>query len=315
MERNLLDHIVAAGTREGGPSLLDAYQLKDLAGLEYYLAVEHGFQAGEAEALLQFTEPLTVAMKCWEERNPEKGFPICDLLHEIKAYERFELVDPARYTRQSAEQLQSLKDRVDQIMSDFQAELYGMDKAEIIAKSAKITAMQEAYTFIKEGFDFTSTEVSVLLSMENPLKFVADQWPFDIGFLLDMEDQIRESIEDAGKEAAVQQKAEPDTPEQKKAISSEVEAALQMLVDTDLELYGEVTGDTFKAIEAQGYMLQEVVLQKADLAQHGLVQSGQETAVVSNSTKPSVRGQLREKMRKVDQHPFPAERPRGGEGR
>lgn len=248
IDKCLLDHAAAAGTKDGGPEILDVYRLQGLSETHYYLKVEHDFTPDEVDALLQFTDPLTVARECWEERDPEKGFPICALLHEIKAYERFPLADPAGYAQQTADQLQSLKNRMDQNMADFQAELMRMDKAEIIAKSAKITAMQEAHAFMKEDFDFTPAEVSVLLGMENPLKFVADQWPSDLGWLLDMAGQIREAIGDAQKEAAVQQKAEPA-----------------------------------------------------------------QTAV--NAEKPSVRGQLHDKMREVGQRPPPADRAKGGEAR
>ena len=315
IDKCLLDHAAAAGTKEGGPEILDVYLLQGLSEIHYYLKVEHDFKPDEVDALLQFSDPLVVARECWEERDPEKGFPICDILHEIKAYERFELVDPAGYIQQSAERLQSLKDRMDQNMSDFQAELLGMDKAEIIAKSAKITAMQEAYTFMKEDFDFTPAEVSTLLGMENPLKFVADQWPSDLGWLLDMASQIREAIVDVGKEAAVQREAEPATPEQRQAISSEVQATLQMLVDTDLKLYGEVTGDTLEAIQTQGFLLQDGALRKAEPAQFGEVQNEREPAATSDSVKPSLRGQLHEKMREAGQCPPPAKQARGGEGR
>lgn len=208
LEQSLLDHIVIAGTKEGGPSLLDAYQLQGLAELEYHLAVEHDFQAGEVAALLQFTDPLTVAMECWEERDPEKGFPICALLHEIKAYERFPLVDPAGYTQQRKEQLRVLENRLNQNMSDFQTELLSMEKAELIAQSAKITAMKEAHAYMKKYFLFEPNEVDVLLKLDNPLKFVADQWPSDLGEEMDMDFQIKEAIADAGKEIAAQQEKE-----------------------------------------------------------------------------------------------------------
>ena len=41
-------------------------------------------------------------------------------------------------------------------------------------------------------------DVAILLNMENPLKFVANQWPSDFVSLLYMEDQIKEAIGDAG---------------------------------------------------------------------------------------------------------------------
>lgn len=205
LEQSLLDHIAAAGTKEGGPCLLDAYKLQGLAELQYHLTVEHEFQVDEVAALLQFTDPLTVAMECWEERDPEKGFPICALLHEIKAYERFPLVDPAGYAQQRKKQLQLLNDRMDQNMSDFQTELLDMDKVELIAQSAKITAMREAHAYMKKYFIFEADEVEVLLGMDNPLEFVAKQWS-DLGEQLDMDFQIKEAITDARKEAAQREK-------------------------------------------------------------------------------------------------------------
>ena len=37
--------------------------------------------------------------------------------------------------------------------------------------------MREALDFMKEDFDFAADDVAILLNMENPLKFVANQWP------------------------------------------------------------------------------------------------------------------------------------------
>ena len=44
----------------------------------------------EVEALLSFQDPLDVARWCWEENNHEHSFPICDLLKEIDAEQKFE---------------------------------------------------------------------------------------------------------------------------------------------------------------------------------------------------------------------------------
>lgn len=217
LEKCMLDRIVAAGTKEGGPDVLDAYQLQALIELEYHLTVEHDFQADEVAALLQFSDPLTVARECWKERDPEMGFPICALLHRIEAYKRFPLVTPAVCAQENADQLQALKDRMDQNMSDFQAELLGMDKEEIIAKSAKITAIQESHAFMKEDYDFTPAEVSLLLGMENPLKFIADKWPSDLAGFLDMDDLMREALDDAARDAVFQREAEQSAPTEVKA--------------------------------------------------------------------------------------------------
>ena len=302
LDKSLLDHAAALNRDGSGPTILEVYKLQELAELHCYLKTVHRFEPAEVEDLLQFSDPLAVAVECWEERDSAKGFPICSLLNEIKAYERFPLVDPVGRAQKEADQIQTLKNLLDQNMSQFQAELLGMDKAEIIAKSAEIASMREAYAFMKEDFKFERGDAEILLRMENPLKFVANQWPSDIAELFDMNDQVGEAITDAGKEAAIQRDAEPVTPEQKQAISSEVQATLQMLVDTDLRLYGEVTGDTLEAIQTQGFLLHDYILQKADLAQPGAIQSGQEPAAKSNSTKTSLREQLHIKKQEVGQH-------------
>ena len=66
------------------------YELQGLSELHYYLKVEHVFTPAEVEALLSFQDPLDVARWCWEENNHEHSFPICDLLKEIDAEQKFE---------------------------------------------------------------------------------------------------------------------------------------------------------------------------------------------------------------------------------
>ena len=70
------------------------YELQDLAELHYYLKVEHEFTPAEVEALLEFQDPLDVARWCREDNTHTHSFPICELLKEINAYERFTKADP-----------------------------------------------------------------------------------------------------------------------------------------------------------------------------------------------------------------------------
>ena len=58
-------------------------------------------------------------------------------------------------------------------------------------------------------------------------------------------------------------------PEQQQAIRDEVQATLQMLVDTDMQISGEVSQGTLDALAAQGYALQDGAVQRvpAELSQ------------------------------------------------
>ena len=64
-------------------------------------------------------------------------------------------------------------------------------------------------------------------------------------------------------------------PEQQQAIRDEVQATLQMLADTDMQIYGEVSQGTLDALAAQGYVLQDGVVQREPAA---LSQQEQENA-------------------------------------
>ena len=98
----LLDH-AAAICADGRPAIKDVYELQDLSALHYYLKAEHEFTPAEVEALLEFKDPLNVARWCSEDNTHAHSFPICELLNEINAYERFELLPKERITIQIAE--------------------------------------------------------------------------------------------------------------------------------------------------------------------------------------------------------------------
>ena len=125
---------------------------------------------------------------------------------------------------------------LDQNMAEFHAAPLGMDKEEIIAQSAEIAAMQAAYDFVKDDFKYERGDVEILLRMENPLQFIAEQWPSNMSELFDMDGQIGEAIMDAGKNAADQQETEQAIPpEEKPHMQAEKPSILSDLSDKKRE--------------------------------------------------------------------------------
>lgn len=226
IDQSLLKHAAALGSKEGGPELTDVYRLQGLAETHRYLRWEHEFQPGEVEALLQFDDPLVVARRCWEARDPEKGFPICDLLQEIKAYERFPLLSPQ--AREDAAVLQALNDLLDKNMSDFDASLGDMTEEEI-AEIDEITSTREIYSFLRYDHEFGRPEAELLLRMENPLKFLVDNYPcYDLVALATK--ALDGVIEESGKEVSLDPRHDS-----KDAISAEKPSILKQLKESRQE--------------------------------------------------------------------------------
>lgn len=81
------------------------------------------------------------------------------------------------------------------------------------------------------------------------------------------------------------------TEKQRQAILDEVQATLQMLTDTDLKIYGEISRGTLEAVQAQGFIIENGSVKKV------------------SPSKPSVRSQPHTTKK---QHAHPQKRPRGG---
>lgn len=206
IDQSLLKHAAALGSKEGGPELTDVYRLQGLAETHRYLRWKHEFRPGEVEALLRFDDPLVVARRCWEERDTEKGFPICDLLKKVNADKLFPLLSPQ--AREDAAVLQALNDLLDKNMFDFDSALPDMTEEEI-AEDKEITFMRGTYTFLRYNQEFGRDEAEFLLRMENPLKYIVDNWPcYNLAELARNALESR-TVENAEKDTSTQQKSEP----------------------------------------------------------------------------------------------------------
>lgn len=222
LDSSLLDHAAALGQKEGGPDIVDVYKRQGLAELHYYLKVEHEFTAAEVEALLQFADPLVVAQNCWEENSCQHSFPICELLNEINASQRFPQKEPVL----SAAELKGMvKEAMKQEYMEYREAVLQMSKEEIFRKSAEIAAMRDALDFVQHDYSFEPGDAETFLDMEKPLSFVADLWPTEIGFLLDMSTTLSEALETEKEyqKTAVQE----STRSEKASVREQLQAAMQ----------------------------------------------------------------------------------------
>lgn len=168
------------------------YELQGLAELHYYLKVEHEFTPAEVEAILSFQDPLDVARWCWEDNTHAHSFPICELLKEIGADRKF-----AKFEGQISLQDKhtALMQRLGQNYFSYRENLMTRDKESLIEKAAEIAAMQEAYSYLTEHFEFDDDTLDDLLVLADPLKFFADRWLVPVSEVFDVDADIRENID------------------------------------------------------------------------------------------------------------------------
>lgn len=108
------------------------------------------------------------------------------------------------YVQQKEETIQALYDLLDKNMADFDETLAGMDEAEIAAMK-EVSDTRETYDFIRYHYgEFEQREAELLLRMENPLKFMVDNWPCYNLETLAMNHLANKAIEESGKEAPLQ---------------------------------------------------------------------------------------------------------------
>ena len=100
------------------------------------------------------------------------------------------------------------------------------------------------------------------------------------------------------------------SPEQRQDISNQTQSTLQMLANVDLKIYGQVSADTLEAVQVQGFVLQDGVVQKSEQAE-----TGQCEKTAAATKKASVRDQLHTAVKKVDRHKHSGDRTKGGEAR
>ena len=233
-----MSHAADLARKADGPSILDTYKLQGLSELHYYLKVEHEFTAAEVEALLSFADPLAVAQECWEENGHEPSFPICELLNEINAYQRFPQKEPEH---SESELIGIAITSMEQEFTEYRESVLHMSKEEIFGKGAEIAAMKDALDFIRHDYKFEPGDAQTFLRMEKPLEFVADLWPTDVAFMLDMSSTLYEALgtEQEYQKSAAKEAVQSEKPSLRGQLRAAIKAARQRLPQEDKAHGGE----------------------------------------------------------------------------
>ena len=190
----LVWNVTRVGSRTAEPDFDAYYELGGQIEQHDYLRNRHNFAPGEAEALLAFQDPLMVAQNCWYE-NRFTGFPICEILNDIGAYERFPLTREEQ-ERRNKPKVRQLQERLDKNLADYTAALMNKSKSELVEDSAKIAETQAAYAYMRNDFDYACGGADLLLLLDDPLHYLASRWSMTFDLSGDDDDTILEIIEE-----------------------------------------------------------------------------------------------------------------------
>ena len=97
LDASLLAHFDALKQQEN-LKVGDLYELQFLCETHFYMKVEHEYTPADVEALLQFKDPLAVAMAAREENTRDFTFPVADVLKEMGAFDIYPLAEKPEKT-------------------------------------------------------------------------------------------------------------------------------------------------------------------------------------------------------------------------
>ena len=174
LDECLTEHAKAIFAGSATPIIKDIYEMQYLSELHYYLKVEHPFTPAEVEALLEFKDPLNAARWCREENSHKHSFPICELLEQIGAYDRFERYAHTPSLEEKALELTKL---LGQNYYVYMEEIRSLGVPEVIDRCQEIAAAMTAYRYMTEEYKLTHETADYLLRFENPLELIRSYWP------------------------------------------------------------------------------------------------------------------------------------------
>ena len=189
----------------------DIYRLQAYSETHYYMKAVHDYTPAEVEALLAFEDPLEVAFWCREENTHTVGLPVYEILKEINADERFSKISPEISLQEKSV---TLSNKLELNLLDYLGDTYPWDSVEIYKHSEHLAALMAAYRYVTDELlrdNLDESVVNHLLSVDNPLNYLAARWPectlfgedviADIQKEIDGQNDRAESIHDRLKDA------------------------------------------------------------------------------------------------------------------
>ena len=188
----------------------ELYKLQAYSETHYYMKAVHDYTSAEVEALLSFIDPLEVAFWCREENTHSVGLPICDILKEIHADERFEKIEPDL----------SLEDKTSRLIARLELNLFHyledikqLTDTDVMKYAENIAATMASYRYTTDRLMSDSLDDSMidfLYKLDNPLRFITDRWPecslYGEHVLSDLQKEIDSQGEDLSKLESVHER-------------------------------------------------------------------------------------------------------------
>ena len=176
----------------------ELYKLQAYSETHFYMKAAHDYTPAEVEALLSFVDPLEVAYWCREENTHKVGLPICDILKEIHADERFEKLEPDL----------SLEDKTSRLIARLELNLFHyledikkLTDTDVMKYAEKIAATMASYRYTTDQLMSDSLDekmIDFLYKLDNPLGYIVDRWPECTLFGEDVIADIQKEIDGQG---------------------------------------------------------------------------------------------------------------------
>ena len=158
----------------GRPELEDISVFAATVEMHSYLKDSHAFQEGEIDRLLQFQNPLAVALDASEQNLDTDSFDINGLLDDMNANDTHPLWhDPDAPLALLPALMEKLDAEMDKRLNSWLVK----EPETLVKMAAEIDATGKCYDTFRNYDEYDGALVEHLLKFQNPLEVLVDHWP------------------------------------------------------------------------------------------------------------------------------------------